>query len=635
MAKVIKTPLLYRTARIERSDIDEQKRTVRLSFSSEAPVQRLFGEEILDHSESSLVWDQLRGGGALLFNHDPDKHIGSIREYGISNRRGYAIVEFSKSALGEEKFRDALDGHLFKTSVGYTIHKLDREKDGERPICRATRWEPLEISMVTVQADTSVGIGRSSNLEFDTIIPNDMNLNHRSFQLSPDPATDTRGGGTIVDRESVVKEIHNAQLQRINDINAAAEAMGKNFPEALEKIRDMARAAVNEGVSKEDFNHKLLTSIAGFRQAKVTDSNIGMSDKEIRQYSFARALRNRAEGKEIDGLELEAHRAFLSKTSERCQGFWVPPDVMVGTRTGNSLQRDLNVTTGSQGGNLVQTTIVTPIIEILRNRMVTARAGVQTMAGLQGQVAIPRQTGAATAYAVAEAGTLTKSTQVIDQLSMSPKRIGAWNNYTKQLLLQSSVDVENFIRDDLMRVLALKMDYNILQGTGANTPTGILHTNGIGSVTFGAAATWAKVISFETAIAAANADVASMTYITTPAVRGKWKSTVKVSNTASFLWENNIPQAYAGPAPDYGVGTGNEGVVNGYRALASNQIDSDYVAFGAFSDCIAAMWGGIDVMVNPYTNDTEATVRVTVNAFVDVGVRHAASFAWSTDSGAQ
>jgi hypothetical protein len=309
-------------------------------------------------------------------------------------------------------------------------------------------------------------------------------------------------------------------------------------------------------------------------------------------------------------------------------GFWVPPDAMISRRMTRREKRDLNVGIFNQGGAFVQTTILTPIIEILRNRMVCDRLGVQGMAGLEGNVAIPRQTGAATAYSLPEQNALTISTQALDQVLLTPHRVGAWNNYSRQLLLQSSVDVENFMREDLMKVLAIKWDYLILQGQGGGSePTGILNTTGIGSLAFGGTATWAQVVSFETSLAVANADLGNMAYVTTPSVRGRWKAVAKTgvgvtSVVPIFLWDKG----------NWGDGS-NDGEVNGYRAAATNQILNNLVFFGNWEDAIHALWGGYDVIVDPYTQATQATTRVTVNTFGDVAVRHAASFCVSVDAG--
>ena len=177
------------------------------------------------------------------------------------------------------------------------------------------------------------------------------------------------------------------------------------------------------------------------------------------------------------------------------------------------------------------------------------------------------------------------------------------------------------MRDDLLKVVAIDWDRIILNGSGtASESLGIMNTPGVGSVTFGAAATFAKLVEFETTVSSANADGNSMAYVTTAASRGKWKSAVKVSNYPSFLWDS---------------GTNGAGQVNGYNAVVTNSISGNKVVFGDFSQLILADWAGIDVSVNPYSLDTTGLVRVVVQMLTDVGVRHPASFCVSADSGAQ
>jgi len=209
------------------------------------------------------------------------------------------------------------------------------------------------------------------------------------------------------------------------------------------------------------------------------------------------------------------------------EGLLVPFDLEAdmgrANRTRRMMHRDLNVGTFGQGGAFVQTTILTPIIEILRNRMVCDRLGVQGMAGLEGDIAVPRQTGAATAYSVGESAALTISTQTLDQVLLSPKRVGAWNQYTRRLLLQSSVDVENFIRDDLMKVVAIDWIVSSLM-VMAPAPSRWNYEHARHRFDyFGGTATWAEIVSLETAIAAANADADGMAYVTTPTSKGRLK----------------------------------------------------------------------------------------------------------------
>ena len=439
-----------------------------------------------------------------------------------------------------------------------------------------------------------------------------------------------KGGGTAT-VEQVRVQTREAEQNRCREILSAAERMSAIYVQADAQVR--FRSMANEAIAKGDgvaaFNAALLAAIPEIRKAETV--LIGMSEKDKKRWSMLRGIQLCIGNKGIlpDSFERDIHLETLKTMGDyakEVQGFLVPPDMIVSSRRGDWMnKRDLNVTNASQGGDFVQTTILTPIIELLRNRMVTQRLGIQTLSGLQGNIAIPRQTGAATAYTLAEQATLLKSTQVINQVSLSPKRVGAWNSYSKQLLLQSSVDVENFVRDDLMKVLAIKLDYLILQGAGGSAPIGVKYTTGIAAVTFGGPASWPNLIQFETALALANADLGRMAYVTTPDVRGKLKSAPKTGNQFPiFIWEKG----------DFGDGS-NDGEVNGYRAAVTNQIDSSQVCFGNWEDDILAMWGGYDVIVDPYTTATSATVNITVNTFVDNCVRHPASFAWSTDSGAQ
>ena len=265
---------------------------------------------------------------------------------------------------------------------------------------------------------------------------------------------------------------------------------------------------------------------------------------------------------------------------------------------------------------------------MLRNRTCCIRLGAQVLSDLHGSVAIPRQTGTATAYALPESATMTKSTLALDQIMMTPHRVGTSCEFTRQLVLQASQDIEDLVRDDLARTTGIKLDYLMLQGTGANSePCGIFNVPGIGSMLFGGAVTWNTVVSFEDSLAAANADVSGgrFGYVTTPKVRTKWKTTPKIGSTFPvFIWEDG---------PEVGSP---DGKVNNYLSTATNQILNNAVVFGQWRDLVLGIFGpGPDILVNPYSRDTDACVRITSNLFVDVAVRHAPSFCWSADAGNQ
>lgn len=390
-------------------------------------------------------------------------------------------------------------------------------------------------------------------------------------------------------------------------------------------------------------------------RAANVPQNIGMSQAEVRQYSIVRALRAAADGNwALAPFEREVSDTIAAQTGKAPRSFWVPNDWAsqsvqeihglgdaemrsLATRVARIERRDLTVGTPSAGGYTVQTDLLTDsFIGLLRNRMVVRRAGATVLADLTGNVAIPAQTGGATAYWVAESGAPTESQQTVGQVAMTPKTVGAYTDISRRLLAQSSLDVEAFVRGDLATVLAIAMDLAALHGTGAsNQPTGVAATSGIGAVYAGGAATngtnvngaapvWADAVNLESAVAVANADLGSLAYITNPKVRGKLKQT-QIASNLPMIWQ------YA-----------NE--LNGYAAHVTSQVRSDLTKgaattlsalfFGNWADLVIGMWGGLDVLVDPFTGATAGTVRVVELQDSDIAVRHAASFAVCVDANA-
>lgn len=396
--------------------------------------------------------------------------------------------------------------------------------------------------------------------------------------------------------------------------------MGAKF-----KCSELALKAVKSKTSVEAFKNIVLDKVANAKPADHISPIIGLSNSETEKYSIVRAIRNIANFKPVDGLELDASNAAAKVVGREAKGFFIPHDIMK-AQIINSLAGAVNgleAGDATKGGYLVGTEVRTgDMIELLRNKMLVAEMGATSLTGLVGNIAIPKIGGGATAYWLPETGEVTPTEQAFKQLGLVPHRLAADTAYTKELMNQTTLDVEGFVRNDLMRVLATERDRVAINGSGNDgEPTGIMNVDGIGSVTFGGAPTWGKVVDFETELANSNADLGRMGYLTTPAVRGKWKTTVKVASTASFLWEN-------GSQPG-------SGMVNGYRAEATKQVPSNKAIFANWIDVILAEWAGVDVVVDPYSLKKTGQIEVTITIWVDNGLRHEGSVAISSDSGAQ
>lgn len=577
--------------RAELTTFDEvQDRTYEFPFSSEFPVARYFGNEILSHEADAANLSRLNDGAPLLFNHNPDKVIGVVERAYIDGkrRRGYARVRFSRNAFAQEILSDVRDGVLRNVSFGYSIDKMEERGSGDFV---ATAWSPYEISVVSVPADPGVGIGRS--FEADTPAA--------SAAPSPDPIPSMENA--TPDLAVVQAEAAQAERSRISDITALCDKHG---------MADLGRQLVESGRSIDEARAAVLDKL-NIHQEPVTmqAADLGLSEKESRSFSFLRAINYLSNptdrsAREAAAFEIEASEAAAAKLGRQSRGITIPQDV---------LRRDLNVGTATAGGNLVATDLdAGSFIDLLRNASALDQAGATVLTGLTGNVAIPRQSGAATAYWVAESGSPTESQQTVDQVSLTPKTVAAFTDYSRRLMLQSSIDVENMVRNDLARVLALKIDLAGLYGTGSNSePLGLKLTTGIGTENFAAAApTFEEVVALESDVATANALLGSPVYLMNAAMRGSLKTTKKDAGSGMFIME------------------GNE--VNGYRGVLSNQVAAGDLWFGNFADLIIGYFSGLDIMVDPYSNSTSGTVRVVAMQDVDIAVRHPESFSRGADT---
>jgi HK97 family phage major capsid protein len=198
---------------------------------------------------------------------------------------------------------------------------------------------------------------------------------------------------------------------------------------------------------------------------------------------------------------------------------------------------------------------------------------------------------------------------------MSPKGLAAFTDYSRRLLLQSSIDVENMIRNDFARIMALEADRAGLYGTGgANQPLGLLNTTGIGTQTITGTGTFAEYIGMETDIGVDNADAGALRYIVNAATRGGLKSTEKATGTAQFVYERMNGQDE----------------INGYPVITSNQLQSNDCVFGDFSQMVMGFWSGLDLMVDPYAGATAGNVRIIAMQDMDIAVRQPTAFCYGT-----
>ena len=583
----------HRAMEMEFSPIDEETRTVKMAISSEEPVGRSFGTEVLDHTRESIDLSFLASGRApLLLDHDPEKQIGVIKSVELDEnaRRLRAEVRFGKGELAREAFSDVVDGIKANISVGYSIGKMERDKD-DKETYRAKSWKPVEASLVSIPADMTVGVGRSGKAENKPVIRTSLKEDNTMSE---------------VNLEAVKAEAQQAAQKNAAQIVELGARHNKS---------DMAREAIASGQSIDAFRGALLESIGS--TTALESQEIGLSKAETKRFSMMKAIHALANptdrrAQEAAAFEFECSRAAADQYGKTAQGIMLPAEVL---RTWG--QRDLNTTDEAdvigedfRGGDF---------IDVLRNQSSVMAAGATMLGGLSGDVKIPRKSAAASAAFIAnEGGAAAESEMTVGNVSLSPKTLGAFTDVTRQLLIQSSLDVENLIRDDLTRAMALAIDSAALSGSGSNgNPTGIKNTANINTVDFGTAPdttpTFAQVVDMETQVATDNALLGNLSYIVHPTMYGYMKSNFIDAGSGRTIAEN--------------------GRINGYNAVVSAQGAAGDLYFGNFNDLLIGMFGGLDIVVDPYTASTTGTVRVVALQSVDAAVRHAASFCLGNDGG--
>ncbi len=623
---------IQRDIAIERRS-EGEKTTYKASLSSETPVRDFpwMPPHVLRHAESAVDLSRVNDRGLpFLTNHgrhDVSNVIGRIKNVRIEKKRLVGELVFSRANPAAEQIRAMVDeGTLTDMSITAEVEKIKRveDADGRPELIEVLRWRPLEASVVTVGADHQVGIGRAHK----GFTPANSAEGEDEMTGRAEPV-ETKAGDDNGNDNGVNGKIERGRQQLDDDFATKLEERRRHAIEQLataNKIGDDVRDAwIERGSTLERVADDILKIHEKRGERGDSISALDLTERETREYSMSRAILAARYGdwKEA-GFELECHNAIAERTNKVPEkgGFFVPLEVQrrqlptdlgaLAARHPNAmhLQRDLQAATGGAGGFTVGTRIV-GFDELLRNISFAFRMGVTRLSGLRDNVTIPRQSASATAeWLTGETDTPTESQQTFVQLSMTPKTVSAYTEISRQLLLQSSLDVEGLVNADLAAVAALAVDSAVLSGSGGSgQPEGLDNTTGVGAVS-GTSLGFAGILEFQTDVAAANVMPMAGGYVTTPAVASLMIQRVKYTSTASPLWDGNI---WAG-------------MMQGFPAMSTNQVAAATMYFGDWAKAVVAEWGVLEVDTNPFANFPAGIIGVRVMYSIDVGIRYPAAF---------
>lgn len=602
-------PQQQRSFRAQVESVDVDAREAVFSFSSEYEVRRWYGIEILDHSREAIDLERINNGGAFLMDHDTYDQRGVVLEAWLGDdQRCHCKIKFSRNPKGEELLVDVADGIRTQVSVRYNVIDMVLERQEEDlDYYRVLKWEPTEISSVSIAADPSVGVGRSVELQ-----PQDAanNLTSNPVNVRGMPAMAKENQDTAIPLEEVngkgenKRTTSNAQPERVQVVEEARSDASEIAKTAKEYgAAELGNEFIATGRSHEEFRGALLKQLQEKRSAgkdskdMSTALHLDLPEKELRDYSLMNVVRGLSNGnlKKYAPLEYEISNAMAERADKDAHGIFVPHEVL-----GHGM-RSMNTGVAGKGQEMVPTDLMGgEFIEALRQNAVLGGMGARFLTGLQGNVDIPKQTGSATFYWLNEDEDVTDSDLALATVQMTPRTVAGSVAITRRMMMQTGGGIDRLVRGDLLTGLASAMD-----AEGLAT---ILAAAGVGAVDMTGGIDWAKVVEFESDVGESNYTGEMLHYLARASMIGKMKTTVKAAGTAEFLAEN--------------------GQCNGYPITRHNGVPANDLLFGDFSNLMYGLWGTVDLSIDKSTKAASGGTVLRVFQDADTAIRHEAAFSY-------
>ena len=476
--------------------------------------------------------------------------------------------------------------------VTYPAYKQSSAKVRSDEAAEAIAQEPIET------IDEVRNEPAASQKEFEkTKTPNPMKDSNDLKELRADAVTEFEQITSAADKDG--REMTAAESQRCDFLNSEVTRIDAKLKRAIQKEDMTARMAQMGGTS--------------------TPSEVREASKIHKQFSIARAASQLIKDKQLNGAEAEWKQEADNEaraTGLHLEGNVAIPDIALRAGDADDFQA------GSGDGSGFVGTQVGSAIAALREPSLIERLGASVITGATGNIKFPRVSTAATGAWETEVAEGDASLMAMDDLTLSPKRIGCTTAYSKQLLLQGGASVDSVIAGDIAAAINSAIDSAAFSGSGSSgQPTGILATSGIFDNTTADAANTtdiqALVTQMEADLIGKGAAIGAQ-YIFSPTAMKLAKGDAFVSNVTA-LWDmaSNSVNGY-------------NAVQTGYLADAASDVGQ--IVFGNFQQMLLVYFGaGLDLLIDPYTAGANAQVKINANRFVDLAVRQPAAFSVCKD----
>ena len=629
-----------------------EERELELSVSSDLPYKRWYYYEELAHTPEAVNLDRFNNNANVLFNHNRNEYLGVINNAWLKEGKLYVAMRFDTHDLAQRLMESVNNGTIRNVSIGYEINELVlvKESDDDLPTYRATRWMPLEFSLVTLPADFSVGVGRSiyvpnsaqpyrqlgfnlggeyvrEKLEVDrnylaSKTENNPSQQDANFATNNNLSTEETKTMTVETPSIDEARLLKTERERCESLLAA----GSKY-----NCQDLAKRAIAEGWTIE----RLRSEVLDLKQTQEVNpvasaiKPVGMTEKERRRYSVLKAIGYAAghlSAKEV-GLELEVSRALTQRIGKSPKKLYIDQAELV------SYRAPYETGVAEAAGDLISTDYLSDrFIDQLYNLSAFLSMGVTYLRDLTGNVEIPRESSYTGGYWVGEKQTIPEDEGTFDKITMSPNKLAVLTKVTFEMIEQAAIDLEVLMRSRLLRGLALELDRTIGFGSGiGNEPLGIVSHPETRSVVLGVNGgelDWAALIAMQTELFALNA-TGNFGYVVNARTKGKLQTTLdQTTGGGNWIWQSR--------------GNGMDGAIAGYMAKCSNQIPNNLskgtannltaVFFGDFSNVLLGLWSGMEILANPFSQFEEAIIQVRAMQLADLQLTRGDYFSVVTDA---
>jgi HK97 family phage major capsid protein len=633
--------------RAEKADDDADPSLVPISFSSSNPVKRMswggmWWYEVLSHQAGAVTTGRLSQGISVLVNHDVNQRAGILQDGQIGDKKGTGNVRFNSTQFGKDTATEVRGGTLPFISVGYIvaserrvedIDPADDEDENYLGTYEADSWEPVEVSFVAIPADPSVGVGRT--------VPQ-YPVRFAGMPASP-PANAARSSKeSHMDPENTpapvpAAVVGNDALKLERERTAGIMLLARQFPEIL--TREAADKAIHDGATRDSIAAIVLEKKREKEVAANAGGSLGLTEKEGKRYSFMRLIRSLGSAhlgtKDEAGFEREVSDELAKRLGRETGGVYVPTNEPIFRLTADEQLRRRALYAGSAttGGDLVATELV-GFLDFLRPALRLTRLGAEFMGGCTSNFALPKMTADTGFNWVGENPGEDNSDvdPAFGQVPFNPLGATASTSWTRQLLIQSSVDVEAKVRNSIIQRGAIGIEQAALMGSGGTQPTGLLSTSGVHLIalgTNGLAPVKQNFIDMLTAAYVSNAELGDQKYLVTPEIAGYLAGQPELGNTIAL--------------PTFTYGPDGKGRINGHDAYWSNLLPKTLTkgtsagvchaaVGGSFNALTIAEWGAMEIILDPYTGAKQSLIKIIANFLVDSNCTYPQAFAVILDA---